>query len=366
LQNGLNEDLEVTRRGTRAVRVGGVIVGGGAQVSVQTMNRSNCDDVEGNLRELVLAAKAGCDIGRMAVPNVKAASFFGKVAAASPIPLVADVHFDWRTALAAINEGAAKVRVNPGNMGRDGLARLSDAAGAAGIPVRIGVNSGSVLAPGETADDKARVDVMVRRTLEWAGILSNFGFRDIVLSFKAHNVRETVLANRLAAERCPYPLHVGVTAAGRGGLALAKSAAALGSLLLDGIGDTLRVGFTGDLEGEARAGVEILRALELRAAGPEVIACPTCGRTRGDLAGLVAKVEELTAHIRAPLRIAVMGCEVNGPGEARAADIGVASSGGVFRLFRRGVVERRLAPENAAEILAAEAEKLALDYGGDE
>ncbi|MDR1612741.1 MAG: flavodoxin-dependent (E)-4-hydroxy-3-methylbut-2-enyl-diphosphate synthase [Planctomycetota bacterium] len=364
MANGLNDGSDMARRETRRVLVGGTPLGGGAPISVQTMNRSAFDDVEGNLRELQAAANAGCDIGRMAVPSVAAVPMFGKVAARSPIPVVADVHFDWRVALAAVAEGAAKVRVNPGNMGRDGLARLSDAAGAKGIPVRIGVNSGSALAPGETPGRRTMAEIMVKRALEWVDMLRDFGFRDVVLSFKAHSVRETVLANRLAAGRCSLPLHVGMTAAGGGETAMVKSVATLGSLLLDGIGDTIRVGITGDLAGEARVGVSVLKALELRRKGPEFCACPTCGRTRVDLAELLNRVEDRLAHLEAPLRIAVMGCEVNGPGEASSADLGLAASGGIMYLFKKGAVVRKVKAEEAVDALATEAEEMAVDYGG--
>ncbi|MDR1745530.1 MAG: flavodoxin-dependent (E)-4-hydroxy-3-methylbut-2-enyl-diphosphate synthase [Planctomycetota bacterium] len=352
-------------RTARMVTVGGVRIGGGAAVSVQSMARAPWDDVEANLAEIAAAAAAGCRIMRLAVPSVAAAACFGRVAARSELPLVADTHFDWRTTLAAIKEGAAKVRINPGNMVPDGLRRVADAAGERGIPVRIGGNSGSILHRRKDRDG-AETDVaqaMADEALLWAGKMEDMGFRDIVLSLTSHDAAGTVRANRLVAEQSDYPLHLGVTAAGYADEALLKSAAALGSLLLDGIGETIRLSFTGDMIGEIKAGLDLLRAIGLRRDGVEVVSCPACGRCRVSLPELARQVKERLAGLNVPLRVAVMGCEVNGPGEAKAADLGIASAGGTMHLFVRGEVVGKVAAHEAVERLALEAEQMARRFG---
>lgn len=339
--------------------VGGVKIGAGSPVSVQSMARAPWDDVEANLAEITAAAAAGCQIMRLAVPSAAAAKYFGRVAARSALPLVADTHFDWRTTLAAIGEGAAKVRINPGNMNPEGLCRVVDAAGERGIPIRIGGNSGSILhrRGGAAETDVARA--MAEEALVWAGRMDDMGFRDIVLSLKSHDAAGTVRANRLAAEASDYPLHLGVTAAGDSEEALYKSVAALGSLLLDGIGDTVRLSFTGDMIGETEAATKLLRAVGLRHGGVEIISCPACGRCRVELPELARRVKERLAGLEAPLRVAVMGCEVNGPGEAKAADLGIASAGGTIHLFVAGEVIDKVSAADAVERLALEAERLA-------
>ena len=343
---------------TRRLSVGNVAIGGGAPITVQTMTRAPLEDLEANLALINAAHAAGCDIARAAVPSVASAAAFGRLAARSPLPLVADTHFDWRIAVAAINEGAAKVRLNPGNMSPDGLSRVVDAAGGRGIPIRIGGNSGSIRHGGKNAESDVAT-ALAEETLAWAEKMRALGFQDIVLSLKANSAAETVRAYRIAAARTDLPLHLGVTAAGSREDALLKSAAALGSLLIDGIGDTIRLSFTGDAIGEVKAGVDLLRALGLRRTGPEFIACPACGRCRVDLPELLARVKARLGGLAAPLRIAVMGCEVNGPGEARDADLGLASAGGIVHLFVKGEVIGRVANHEAVERLAAEAEKMA-------
>ncbi len=351
------------QRHTRPVKIGDVPVGNGAPVSVQSMARAAADDVEGNLAEIAAAARAGCRVMRLAVPSREAAKYFGRVAARSPLPLVADTHFDWRTTLAAIAEGAAKVRINPGNMSPDGLARVVDAAGARGIPIRIGGNSGSILHNRRGGENDAPPDiarVMAEEALLWARRMDEMGFRDTVLSVKSHDAAATVRANRIIAGQSDYPLHLGVTAAGGKESSLYKSCAAIGGLLLDGIGDTIRFSFTGDMPGEVEAGLSLLRSLGLLRDGVEIISCPACGRCRVDLPSLAAEVGRSLAHIRAPLRVAVMGCEVNGPGEAKAADLGIASAGGTLYLFIGGEVIEKLPPEQALPRLVKEAEALAI------
>lgn len=352
-------DGMIRRRKTRAVNVGGVVIGGDAPVSVQTMTRAAADDVEGNVREISAAAAAGCDVARMAVPSAAMAPFFGRVAARSPIPVVADTHFDWRTTVAAIREGAAKVRINPGNMDPDGLSRVVDLAGERGIPIRIGGNSGSIRHRGVGGDGVSMARLLAEESLLWCERMGALGFGDIVVSVKAHDAAETVEANRIIAARSDYPLHLGVTAAGPREDSLLKSAAAMGSLLLDGIGDTLRFSFTGEVVGEVEAGRDLLRALGLSRGGVALVSCPACGRCRVPLSGLVAEVKRRLVHVDVPMTVAVMGCEVNGPGEASSADLGIASAGGVIHLFVRGEVVDRLAADVAVDRLVAEAERLA-------
>ena len=349
-------------RKTRRLSAGGVAIGGGAPVTVQTMTRSPLADIEAGLAELAAARAAGCDIARAAVPSLAAAAAFGRLAARSPLPLVADTHFDWRIAVAAIREGAAKVRINPGNMSPDGLARVVEAAGERGIPVRVGGNSGSIRRDG-SGTGRALPEFLAEETLSWAERMRGMGFHDIVLSLKANSAADTVRAYRLAAARTDLPLHLGVTAAGPREDALLKSVAAVGSLLIDGIGDTIRLSFTGDPLGEVRAGIDLLRAVGLRRDGPEIIACPACGRCRVDLPELVARVKAGLVGMSAPLRVAVMGCEVNGPGEARDADIGLASAGGTVHLFVKGEVTGKVSAAEAVERLVAAAKELAGAHG---
>ncbi len=350
-------------RVTRTVRIGSLPVGGGSPVSVQSMTRAAWDDVPGALAEITAAAQAGCDVMRLAVPSVAAAKCFGQTAARSPLPLVADTHFDWRTAVAAITQGAAKVRINPGNMQPDGLRRVVDAAGEKGIPIRIGGNSGSILHRRGIRTGVDMATVMAEEALDWARRMDDMGFRDTVISLKSHDVRDTVRANRLVAAAADYPLHLGVTSAGGGEEALCKSAAALGALLVDGIGETIRLSFTGDMAGEIAAGIRLLRAVGARRDGVEVISCPACGRCRVSLPVLAERVRERVAGVGVPLRVAVMGCEVNGPGEARMADAGIASAGGVVHVFVGGEVVARVREEEAVERLGREVERLAAERG---
>ncbi len=380
------------RRLTRRVMVGPVAIGGGAPVTVQSMTRSPIEDTEANLRELAEAARLGCDISRVAVPSADAAPWFGRIAARSPLPLVADTHFDYRSTLAAIREGAAKIRINPGNMSPDGLERVVAAAGERGIPIRIGGNSGSIFhrdnaagngrqglqgrqeipeqgahhdaLHGPVNPDAAEADIpsrLAHDALAWARRIEAMGFKDVVISVKARDARGTVRANRLLADS-GFPLHLGVTAAGDSRSALMKSAAAVGSLLLDGIGDTIRFSFTGDAAGEIAAARDLLKALDLRRDGVDVFSCPACGRARVDLAGLAAEVRERLRHVRAPLSVAVMGCEVNGPGEARDADAGLASAGGVLHLFVQGKVIGIVPKDEAVDRLAEAVDRLAATW----
>lgn len=329
---------------TKGVMAGALPIGGGAPVSVQSMTNTPTGQVEATLGQIHALAQAGCQLVRVTVNDQAAARALPQLVAGSPVPLCADIHFDVNMAVAALEAGIAKVRINPGNLGRQRqVQRLADCLRAHHAPVRIGVNAGSL--------EKALLDkyggptpqALVESALGHARLLEKEGFEDIVLSMKASGVSATVEANRLARRQCDYPLHIGVTEAGGGELARVKSAIGVGALLLEGIGDTLRVSLTGDPVEEVYQGLNILRALGLRKDFVEVISCPTCGRTTIDVEGIAARVRKATRDIRKPLKVAVMGCVVNGPGEAREADVGLAGGGnGAGVLFRRGMPPRKV------------------------
>jgi len=341
------------------VHVGRLTIGGGAPVSVQSMTKTAPEDVAGTLRQVRQLARAGAELVRLTVPGREAAAAFARVRKASPVPLVADTHFDPRVALAALEAGADKVRVNPGNTRGGAMRDFAAESARRGVPVRIGVNSGSVYHRSGRRRDLAAD--MVRLAVSAARRFEDWGQPALVLSMKAHTVADTVRAYRLAAEQSDYPLHLGVTAAGPRELAAAKSCAALGALLVDGIGDTLRFSYTGDPVAEVEAGLALLRSLGLRRDVPELISCPTCGRCRVDLEGLVAEVRRAVGRLPAPLSVAVMGCVVNGPGEAREADVGLAGAAdGSLVLFSKGERLRRIKnPRAAVRALLAEAGRLA-------
>ncbi len=352
------------RRKTRGISIGKVRIGGGAPISVQTMTKVNTADTAATLSQIESVAAAGCDIVRVAVPDEDAARALAEITSASALPVVADIHFQAALAVRSIESGAHAVRINPGNMPLDGLKDVVAAAKNASIPIRIGLNSGSVRRRGEkTADEFALADLMADRGIEYARQFESWGFGDIKLSLKASSAAATIYAYRKAAPLCDYPLHVGVTATGTREFGVVKSAVGIGALLSEGIGDTIRVSLTGDPEHEVRVGRQILASLELLSLPYEVISCPTCGRTRVNLVEIAGKVEEAVAalppHPGPTIRIAVMGCEVNGPGEARDADVGVAFGKGSALLFIKGETIRKLTPEEIVDTLLAEACKLA-------
>ncbi len=327
------------------------------------MTKTPPEDVAGTLRQVRKLAAAGAELVRLTVPSVQTAAFFGRVRARSPVPLVADTHFDPRVALAALEAGADKIRVNPGNTRSSAMKDFAQESAKRKVPVRIGVNSGSVY---HRKGRKRNLPAdMVRTAISAAKRYEDWGQRRIVLSMKAPSVQETVRAYRLAAEKTRYPLHIGVTAAGPQDLAAAKSYAALGALLVDGIGDTLRFSFTGDPVAEVEAGIALLCALGLRREGPDIISCPTCGRCRTDLEGLVEKVRRALKNFDSPITVAVMGCVVNGPGEARDADVGLAGAAdGSMVLFSGGERKRRIKGATAAvKALATEARRLSRNVG---
>lgn len=336
-------------------------LGGGNPVLVQSMTNTDTRDTAATLAQIRALAAAGCDLVRVSVYDVACAAAVRALVDGSPVPLVADIHFDHKLAIAAAENGIAKLRLNPGNVGGEANVRaVADCAKAHHIPIRIGVNSGSVEKDILAKYGGPTAEGLVESALRHAAMLERAGFSDIVLSMKASDVRLTIETYRLAAKRCDYPLHVGVTEAGLPGQGTVKSAIGIGALLADGIGDTIRVSLTGDPLPEAQAAWDILRALDLRRRGAQLIACPTCGRTRIDVAGIAARVEAELRDLTVPLKVAVMGCVVNGPGEAREADVGIAGGDGVGALFVKGQAPRRVEGDLAA-ILIAEARRIAAE-----
>lgn len=324
---------------TKQILVGGVPIGGGAPVVIQSMLNTKTTDVEGSLKQIRQLASAGCQIARLAVPNMEAARSFADICKDSPLPLVADIHFDYRLAIGAIKAGVSKVRINPGNIGSEaGVRKLAECASAYGVPIRIGVNGGS-LEKELLQKYGVCAEAMVESAQRHAELLENCGFGDIVVSLKASDPVTTVRAYRLASQIMPYPLHIGVTEAGMGETALLKSAIGIGSLLIDGIGDTVRVSMTGGVLQEVEAAKKILRAVGLRKDGADVVSCPTCGRSRVNLEEIVKKVRAaLPEDTGNAMKIAVMGCAVNGPGEAREADIGIAFGSVNAVVFKKGEI----------------------------
>ena len=321
---------------TRQVIAGGVKIGGGAPVTVQTMTNTDTRDLEATSAQIKRLAQAGADIVRVSVFDEACADNVRALVDASPVPLVADIHFDYRLAVRSIENGISKLRINPGNIGGEARVRiLADCLKAHHIPVRVGVNAGSLEKDILAKYGGVTPEAMVESALGHAKMLEKCGFYDVVISMKAPDVKRTIESYRLAARTCEYPLHVGVTHAGSVGMGQIKSAIGIGALLADGIGDTIRVSLTGDPQPEVAAGIDILRAVGLRG-GVDVIACPTCGRTCIDVEGIARRVEEATRSIKADLKVAVMGCVVNGPGESKEADIGIAGGQNGGALFVKG------------------------------
>ena len=337
---------------TREVKVGKLSLGGGNPILVQSMTNTDTRDVEATLAQIRALAEAGCDLVRVSVYDAACAEAVRDLVDGSPVPLVADIHFDYRLAVRAMENGIAKMRINPGNIGGEERVRIvADCAKAHHIPIRIGVNSGSVEKELLARYGGPTPECLVESALGHARLLEKAGFSDIVLSMKSSDVRLTVAAYRLAHQKCDYPLHVGVTEAGLPGQGTVKSAIGIGALLVDGIGDTIRVSLSGDPVPEAKAGWDILRALDLRTRGVQLIACPTCGRTGIPVAEIGARVERELSDIRVPLKVAVMGCIVNGLGEGKEADVGIAGGGnGAGMLFVKGEEPVRV-EGNLGEIL---------------
>ena len=321
----------------RKIEVGGIPIGGGAPVVIQSMLNTKTTDVEGSLNQIKALQTAGCQIARLAVPNMEAARSFAEICKESTLPLVADIHFDYKLAIAAAEGGAAKIRINPGNIGgEDRVKAVVDVCRERKIPIRIGVNGGSLDKRLLEKYGHPTAEALVESAFEHLELLEKQSFYDTCVSMKSSNVPTMVKAARLFREKCDYPIHIGVTETGPVRQGLIKSAMGIGALLLDGIGDTIRVSLTDDPVEEVYAAKDILKAAGLRKEGVNIISCPTCGRTRIDLIGLVNKVDEALKDCRKPITVAVMGCVVNGPGEAREADIGVAGGDGWGMIFEKG------------------------------
>ena len=327
--------------------MGGVLVGGGAPISIQSMTNTPTHDVEATLSQIRALAAAGCDIVRVAVPDMRAAQAIGALKAGSPVPLVADIHFDYRLALEAAEQGIDKIRINPGNIGApERVEAVAKVCKERGIPIRVGVNGGSLEKELLAKYGGPIPEAMVESALGHIKLLERYGFEDICVSLKASSVPATMRAYQLMAQKYDYPLHLGVTEAGTRDLGELKAAAGIGGLLALGIGDTLRVSLTADPVEEVFAARRILKAIGLRREGPELISCPTCGRTQVNLIAMARQVEELLKDVDKPITVAVMGCVVNGPGEASHADVGLAGGRGEGVLFKHGRIVANKVPED--------------------
>ncbi|HIT34105.1 MAG TPA: flavodoxin-dependent (E)-4-hydroxy-3-methylbut-2-enyl-diphosphate synthase [Candidatus Faecousia intestinigallinarum] len=328
---------------TRKIMVGDVAIGGGAPVTIQSMLNTKTTDVEGSLAQLRQLHAAGCQIARLAVPNQEAAKSFAQICKESPLPLVADIHFDYRLAIAAALGGAAKIRINPGNIGgEDRVKAVVDVCKERHIPIRIGVNGGSLEKPLLEKYGHPTAEALVESAFSHLELLEKQNFYDVCVSMKSSHVPTMAAAARLFREKCDYPIHIGVTETGPVRMGLIKSAMGIGALLLDGIGDTIRVSLTDDPVEEVYAAKDILKAAGLRKEGVNIVSCPTCGRTQIDLIGLVRQVDAALKNCEKPITVAVMGCVVNGPGEAREADIGIAGGDGCGLLFEKGQAVKKL------------------------
>ena len=344
---------------TRQINVGGVQIGGGAPVVIQSMLNTRTTDVEGSLAQIRALHAAGCQVVRLAVPNMEGARGFAEIAKESPLPLVADIHFDYKLALAAAEGGASKIRINPGNIGgEDRVKAVVDMCKDKHIPIRIGVNGGSLDKRLLEKYGHPTAEALVESAFEHLELLEKQGFYDTCVSMKSSTVPTMVAAARLFRSKCDYPLHIGVTETGPVRQGLIKSAMGIGSLLLDGIGDTIRVSLTDDPVEEVYAAKDILRAAGLLKEGVNIISCPTCGRTRIDLIGLVNQVDAALKDCKKPITVAVMGCIVNGPGEAREADIGIAGGDGWGTIFEKGVQVEKLPYEELLPALLRRIEAL--------
>ena len=346
------------RRKSKQVMVGGVPVGGGAPVTVQSMLNVPSTDIPGSVAQAKRLEEAGCQILRAAIPDRAAVALIPAIKEAVHIPLVADIHFDYKLALETVAAGVDKVRINPGNIGDDSkVEAVAKACREKGVPIRVGVNSGSVEKHILAKFGGPTPEALVESALYHVSLLERYDFTDIVVSLKASSVDSTIRAYQLMAQRCPYPLHLGVTEAGTARMGLIKSAIGIGSLLQQGIGDTLRVSLTADPVEEIPAGKDILKALGM-GTGPRLVSCPTCGRTRIDLVGLANQVEQALRGCEKDITVAVMGCAVNGPGEAREADLGIAGGEGEGLLFQKGKILRKVPEDQLLAALLKEVDKL--------
>lgn len=344
---------------TRQVHVGPVAIGGGAPVSIQSMCNTPTEDVDATVAQILRLEQAGCDIVRVAVPTREAAMAIPAIKSRIHIPLVADIHFDYKLALLCINGGVDKIRINPGNIGSpDRVRAVADGCRERGIPIRVGVNGGSLEKDILRKYGGVTAEALAESALGHVRLLEDCGFRDVCISVKCSHVPVNMAAYRLLHERTDYPLHLGVTEAGTPDMGVLKSAIGIGGLLCQGIGDTLRVSLTADPVEEVLAAKRILQAIGLRRSGPDLIACPTCGRTKYDMLSIAREVERRLEGCTKPITVAVMGCVVNGPGEASAADVGIAGGDGEGLLFAKGKILRKLPQDKLVDALMEEIDKL--------
>ena len=349
----------MNRRTSKQVTVGGVAIGGGAPISVQSMLNLPAHDIAGSVEQAKRLQACGCDIIRTAVPDMESVALVAALKEAVTVPIVADIHFDYKLALESAAAGVDKIRINPGNIGDESRVKaVADECRRRGIPIRIGVNSGSLEKEILAKYGHPTPEAMRDSALYHASLLEKFDFTDIVLSIKSSDVATMIKAYQLTAAACDYPLHLGVTEAGTERMGILKSAVGIGSLLMQGIGDTIRVSLTAAPEKEVLAGIDLLKATGLRDGEPRLVSCPTCGRTAIDLIGIASQVEERLQEVHKPITVAVMGCIVNGPGEAREADIGIAGGKGRVVIFRKGEVLRSADEKDAVEELMKEIERL--------
>lgn len=344
---------------TKQVKVGNVLVGGGAPVSIQSMLNIPASDIENSVKQAVRLEEAGCEIIRIAIPNMEAVRLIPALKENVKMPVVADIHFDYKLAIESVAAGVDKIRINPGNIGgTDRVKAVVDACKPKEIPIRIGVNSGSVEKEILAKYGSPTAEALCESALYHASLLEKFDYTNIVLSMKSSNVKTMVDAYKLAAEKCNYPLHLGVTEAGTERMGIIKSSAGLGALLLQGIGDTIRVSLTADPVKEIYAAKDILKALDIRRDGVQFVSCPTCGRTKIDLISIATEVENRLRDCNKNIKVAVMGCAVNGPGEAKEADIGIAGGNGVGLIFKKGEIIRKVPEDKLIEELIKEVEEL--------
>lgn len=347
------------RRKSRRVKVGGLFIGGGERITVQSMLNRPASDIEGSVRQAVELEKAGCDIIRAAVPDMAAVKLIEKLKENLTVPVVADIHFDYRLALESLEAGVDKIRINPGNIGSmDRVRAVACACKARQVPIRIGVNSGSLEKELLAKYGSPCAEALAESAMNHAALLEKCDFNDIVISIKSSDVKTMIKAYRLVAERCDYPLHLGVTEAGTHNMALIKSSIGIGSLLLDGIGDTIRVSMTDDPVNEVSAAFGILKSIGLKNDCPDIVSCPTCGRTKINLIALANEVETRLSGCKKNIKVAVMGCAVNGPGEAREADIGIAGGDGCALIFKKGEIVCKVSENEAVDRLMEEIKRL--------